>query len=321
VRGVRRKTKGQRSVYPGRRNKAFHGIINLRDYVKHYGKRGLEEVIKILKAHILMAIDPGVILTAGAVFAAMDLECKLDCSIKDAFARLCGVFIKYKLKTSRYYEATTDSFTREQNADMKAYKDDIAELKEHHPRTTDHAELRAYSKNFLESSDPLRRHNQDPKVLKAKSRSKSKKERFWANFVNEILAHVDALRDRFPDKNRTPIILFGGGKFQAKGHRSPPTTYMMRYLARFFLVIVVDEEFTSQNCSKCTKKLEKMEENGTRHWFCKNSVCCSVNKKDGSKYDKFIVHKDKSAPLNFTTIFASLLLTGKRPTAFCHPAN
>ena len=305
--------------YPGRYNQGFRGLIPAEHAVTHWAKTGPVEAKTVIDSNMFVSVDPGVINTGGFATAAMTLEFNEDKTV----ASLKGEFVSGILKTDRYYSETTDPFTKLQNAAMKAFGDNTDHQSENHKRTTDIDKLEVYRVSYFESSDQIRLHNQDLKVLRQKRKSYSRKQRFWATIVNEILTQVDALRKRHPEKNRTPIILFGDGKgFQSKGHRSAPAQSLMRYLARFFPVVLIGEPYTSQQCSKCVfGKLEKIEEKGsTRHWFCKNPDCCSVNK-DGSKYDKFIVHKDKSAPLNFTTIFASLLLTGKRPTAFCHPSE
>ena len=305
--------------YPGRKNNGFTGIVPVEHAITHCALRGVGECEKIINSHILISIDPGVINTAGSVVAAVNI--KRD--PKKGTVGMEGEFVRTKLKTTRFYESTTDSYTKEQNIEMKAFSDDITHLSEYHARTSDIDKLTRYADTYLEKSDPIRLHNREPEVLRQKRKSDSKKQQFWANYVNELLAQVDALRKRYPEKNRTPIILFGDGKFKStKGHRGAPARFLMRYLARFFPVFVVREPYSSQNCPKClVTKLLEMDMEGTRHWYCPKSDCRSINKKDGTKYDKFIVHKDISAPMNFITIFVTVLLTGKRPTAFCIPSS
>jgi hypothetical protein len=298
--------------------RAYRGMMNNKYFFEHFGKKGPAEAKKVLANHIFVCIDPGLINMGGITYVDADLE--LD---NEGKAKLTGKFVADKFKTSGYYEATTEADTKEYNRTLRAFREDMYELGKYSARTADSDKIKEYAKTYMQSSQSIREENRSQERLNAKSKIQSKKQKYFSRLVNQILAQVDAIRDLNPKKNRTPIILFGNGKFQSKGHRSSPTEWLKKYLARFFLVIMIDEPYTSQKCSKCIGQLEKMKMQGTRHWYCSNSDCCSVNKKDenGAKHEKFIVHKDISAPMNFFTIFVSHLLTGKRPKGFCFPSD
>jgi hypothetical protein len=286
----------------------FRGIIKGEHFFANYGRRGPQEAKDVFGNHIITAVDPGVHNTAGMVTVAADLEAS------DGAASLVGRFVPSKISTARYYQETS---TRTKDRNMREYSGCIKALSEFNPRTANTEKLKLFKDSYVKNSKPIRLYNQSRGNLAEARLRRLKKQRFWSTVVNEIREQIKALQKLHPKKTGAPIILFGDGNFSSKGHRQAPNKFLLKYLSKFFLVVIINEAYTSQNCPKCFGKLKKIEETGTRHWYCDAGDCRST-KKGGVKADRFLVHKDISAPMNFVTIFAQLLLTGTRPPRFCH---
>ena len=92
------------------------------------------------------------------------------------------------------------------------------------------------------------------------------------------IAHVRGLIEEDKTKsgksalpNHRPIILFGdysGGKDLAV------------YLANFFTVIIMDECYTSQQCSRCHKKMKQVKHNDIRRYFCSDKKVKKITQLD-----------------------------------------
>ena len=97
-----------------------------------------------------------------------------------------------------------------------------------------------------------------------------------------------------------------------RGHLSGNASWLKEYLSRFFLVLIIDESYTSQKCSKCWGQLENLQ--GTvRVLECRNQNCM-VQTSRGNR--NFLVNKDISAPLNMMMNGINLVLNGRRLEQF-----
>ena len=85
----------------------------------------------------------------------------------------------------------------------------------------------------------------------------------------------------------------------------------MKYLARFFFVVVVNEHNSSKKCPVCETDMTLIpNQKGYRLWQCAGS--CS--REDGEL--PFVVNKDKSAGVCFMKILFGLVVNGVRPVNF-----
>ena len=107
--------------------------------------------------------------------------------------------------------------------------------------------------------------------------------------------------ERHKGKNAMPVIVCGNPKFKAsmKGHRPVAPKATVEYLARFFIVIMVNKHNTSKLDyvkGQMMKLIKKQK--GMWLWQCEDSR---------------IVNKNVLACLNIFQIFCCLVAHGRRP--------
>jgi hypothetical protein len=93
---------------------------------------------------------------------------------------------------------------------------------------------------------------------------------------------------------KKPILLLGkkyGPSKGARGTRGHMATPLVKYLAQFFLIVLTDEDYTSQLCPLCHHQTEFARDSEIRSKVCKN---CPV--KGGND---FFFDRDYGAPSNF----------------------
>jgi hypothetical protein len=137
-----------------------------------------------------------------------------------------------------------------------------------------------------------------------------RKQRYWSRFSNMLFGIVDRLhREAGVGLHKPPVIIFGNSLIRPmSGHKTVPSSWLMRRLATQFAVVSLDEHFTSQKCPKCCGQMDS-HGFGCRLKACANAVC-------SKGHDSFIVNRDIAAPQNMTTIFVCLLIYGMRPRPF-----
>jgi hypothetical protein len=107
-----------------------------------------------------------------------------------------------------------------------------------------------------------------------------------------------------------PVIIIGDVSFSgAKGHPAGCPGWIRRFLKRFFLVIVMDEYYTSQLCPKCWKFCK---ESGYRQKKCNS---CKMVDTDGRTVE-YHCDRDDGAVENMLSIFLCMLFYGERPRVF-----
>ena len=93
-----------------------------------------------------------------------------------------------------------------------------------------------------------------------------------------------------------------------KGHRAAPPKQLIKYLSRFFTVLLVGEFHTSQFCGQCESNLVSYQESIRMY-------TCGCQRSDGG--GSLIVNKDRSASLGMVRIASNLLAHGSRPMIYC----
>ncbi len=120
-------------------------------------------------------------------------------------------------------------------------------------------------------------------------------------FGDILWKFVDKIQEavRLSGSTKKPVILLGdkyGPHKGAHGTRGHMTTPLVKYLAQFFLIVLVPEDFTSQGCPPCHRKTEFASKESWRGKVCKN---CPVAGKD------FFFDRDYGAASNihFKAVF------------------
>ena len=130
----------------------------------------------------------------------------------------------------------------------------------------------------------LLKSNTSKKKLVQKQHQANRQRADWARLANSLLCIADAVATKnkaeFGEKTGCPILVIGNPTFNAvKGQRATSTKGLIKYLARFFIVFVIDEYNTSKCCNACHEPVEKAAGKGTRIWKCGNKKCAKVWKK------------------------------------------
>jgi transposase len=144
----------------------------------------------------------------------------------------------------------------------------------------------------------LLQSNQQKKKLVQKQHLKNRKRADWARLANSLLCVADSVASRneveFGKKTGCPILVIGNPTFNAvRGQRSTSTKGLIKYLARFFIVFVIDEFNTSRACNECHQHVKKEPGKGTRIWKCGNKECGKHGEKmnkDVSAWYLFIIY-------------------------------
>ena len=150
--------------------------------------------------------------------------------------------------------ARVNAYSASKNVEMDAFRPGVRALSQLPGRVMDEAEYNEHAKLFKTVGPDMVTHAGSPEQRRQYAALQGRKSSYWSDFVNTIWAMQDAM---CPDSDRPPIILFGNGKFPTgRGSTAGNYTWLKTYLARFFLIILVDEYNTSQRCPKCLGQLE-----------------------------------------------------------------
>ena len=122
--------------------------------------------------------------------------------------------------------------------------------------------------------------------------------------------HLSQCHAIAPEKTGAPILVIGKPTFASsmKGHRAAPPKQLIKFLSRFFTVLLVQEFHTSQYCGQCDSKMEPYQQS-IRMYTCN----CQRSDEGGP----LIVNKDRSAALAMIRIATNLLAHGSRPRIYC----
>jgi hypothetical protein len=104
--------------------------------------------------------------------------------------------------------------------------------------------------------------------------------------------------------NRPPLVVFGA----ACG------VELADFLSKIFLVVRMNEAFTSANCPRCHAKVKKAEQGQVRHWKC--SCYPNAHDKEGNVDLDPKMNKDTSACSNILFVFMWYLAHGERNEKF-----
>ena len=180
--------------------------------------------------------------------------------------------------------------------DQTDYENHMNQLSKHHERTMDPLEFKMHMEAFQNHGVPILKANADPQSLKARFHLANKKRSYWAALPNILLALADAKLKRAKKEESVtedalcnasdgfPIVVIGKPTFKAsmRGFRSVAPKKTIEHLAKFFLVVLVDEYNTSKVCATCCKeKLKQVKSTkGTRIWECPS---CTIPDKQANK--------------------------------------
>jgi hypothetical protein len=95
-------------------------------------------------------------------------------------------------------------------------------------------------------------------------------------------------------------------------------TATIEFLSKQFTVVLINEYYTSQRCSRCHNWLNmQRDRGGTRQHLCSNPLCYRVTDRVTGQQRPARVNKDVNASQLFLSIFLHVLETGRRPYDFC----
>jgi hypothetical protein len=199
----------------------------------------------------------------------------------------------------------------------KEVEEAISDLSQHHARTMDVTEFKAHQVAFQKQSPQLLDNSCSRKKLVINRQLRSIKQRYLSELVNTVYALDETLHTRKGiEREKAPVIVIGSATVNGiKNKRSVPSTAIINYLKRFFLVLTVDEYNTSQKCPKCWGQLK--DGKGIRIKVCHNKDCQSTT--DDGKTFPFHVNRDVSASMNLFAIALHLVSGLGRPDAFRRP--
>ena len=286
--------------------RGFRGMINidcaLREGSLHTGSA---QAADLFNNRLVVLIDPGQANLAGIVYACGTLD-----PVTSTFA---GNFKKGVIRSSGYRQAAgIDAYCASTDVAMDAHKPGMLRLSQQHGRTMDLAEYQDHADTFKQAGPALVQHSNSAAQRRQYASLQRQKQAYWSGVVNRIYAVNDVIG---ADPSKPPIIVFGNGSFStARGSTSGNYSWLKRYLARFFLVVLVDEYNTSQKCPKCHGQLQ-FHGAGVRIKKCDS---CSPNGRPGMP---FLVNRDISAAMNFAAVTCSIVARGTRPVQFTPAAN
>ena len=91
----------------------------------------------------------------------------------------------------------------------------------------------------------IQARNSGAEETKARRKARIQRQRYWSNFVNNLFALAESMNDGA--MMLMPMILFGASEFSTmKGQRSTNPKWIIDYLKRFFVVLVIDESKLSK---------------------------------------------------------------------------
>ena len=293
-----------------------------------------EEALEELYNHPFVCMDPGRKNDAGVVALAATKQAD-GTTLVQGKKHLFVSDMRYKMTG---VDALID------DPELKPDAQDMKALSQRHGRKRDAESYKTFTGVFRDKGNNIRKLNRDPRVLRKKRWMKNRTRSYWCSMVSMILALASSIVDYKCDlEGRAPIIVFGNPTFKAsaKRQRSGAPKKLLRYLKRFFTVVVIGEYNTSKLCPRCQGELDLIDPKGTRMWKCPScrSHCEKPLYGVGGERNAatlfglnpefpprewpppviehpFIVNKDISAALNMFHIFYHLIATGERPAAF-----
>ena len=273
-------------------------------------KIGTGALKDILHNHVVLSFDAGLIVeVTGSVIAATMTNDGIEADV--AF---------FDLPSGSKYD-DVDPYVDQKQKEMEYLQPDMEELKTNHGKTVDPVAYEEHLKAFEKYGKKIHGFNSKRKNKKRANRKNRKKQGHYMKQALKALQMACAImKDKRPGINGAPIILWGNPTFNPcmKGFRATAPKKLIKFFSKYFLIIMVNEHMSSQNCPNCLEKLVLMPNSRTRKWRCDRG--CKMNNKprgeDVQGQDQLVVNKDKSATCNFFTIFCCLMVTGKRPKKF-----
>lgn len=293
----------------------IHGAKGLL-YLESAAKRGQivtgkQQVTDLFDNHPFICFDPGRKNDAGvtAVVASTVGEEVLIHAKKHLF-----------VAETRYRETGVDAHIVD--PEMKPETKHLKALAQTSGRTRDPEKYKSFGGVFKSDGRKMVKNSCERRLLQKRAKLRNRTTSYWCSINSMILALADSVRRDSGRSSNTgaPIIIFGNPTFSAsaKRQRSGAPKKLLRYLKRFFTVVVVGEYNTSKLCPQCQQALHLIDPEGFRMWrcgFCR-SRCVNGNHE---VYHDFDVNKDISASLNMFHIFYYLMATGERPPEFSRP--
>jgi hypothetical protein len=125
-------------------------------------------------------------------------------------------------------------------------------------RTNDVSEYTKFCELYKIHGKAILEENTRPEMIKLKNELEKNKQRQLFEIVNVLVAHAEALRGT---KTGVPLIVAGNPTFSpnVKGKRSVAPKSLLRWLSKFFTVLVVDEYNTSKVKHRCSEILNFLE--------------------------------------------------------------
>ena len=173
-------------------------------------KTGKDELVKSIENHFIFAIDPG---------AKIDKVTGSQITL-NSDNTITRVSVTFSINTSSHKNYSTEN-TGERENRINSTKD---------------GDFDKFCENFAGLNTERIFEN-----LEKRQYAKSANQRANQGYVHQIFEHWRALRKKFPDGrySNPPIVAFGTGA-NSKSRRE--------YLSRFFTVVDINENKTSQTC-------------------------------------------------------------------------
>ena len=310
------------------RRRKWTGLIPIDSMVaKSQLKTGLDVARALFTDTAVISIDTGFVNMVGAVAAFGEVMTKTGEDGQEIFDGFKGEFKRYLVKSRGKYSATgTDALINDRIEEMSnKHTEAMAKLSENHGRVMKAADYEKFAEAFRQEAPDLLETNSAEATKKQKQKKARLTQRYYSNFRNTLLALADALYSKKLETNpgtkrKRPVVIFGKASFGTMaGQRSANPVWLMNYLKRFFVVIVVDEYNSSQKCPVCLTQLQSYG-TGVRLKKCPECTSESVIKNDdgstAKKTHPFIVNRDIAAPMCMLRIVLSMVLFGRRPVEF-----
>ena len=299
-------------------NRGFKGRPNLSAMIKHAEvKLGMDAAKELFDDRPMICMDFGFVNPIGAI-AAMGV-------IDEANGSYDATLMRYFMSSDSYYGgAGIDEYLNGQTEHFRNIRSEMATLSKNSLRTCSSEEYEENVADFAETRNSIWEKNDMSEFVSTRGRYTRRKQKKWANFVNDIYGMSEELcRSRYGKDSmleKAPVLVIGDVSFGGmRGKRSAPTSWVVNYLKRFFLVVMMDEYNTSQKCPKCWGQMDFFKSGNLRLKKCDQ---CDAG--DGtSRYNQrtgspFVIDRDISAPMNMLGILLWVILTGERPDQFKH---
>jgi hypothetical protein len=173
--------------------------------------------------------------------------------------KLEGKFIKQLFTAeAKYRNSGHATFTEEYLKSKDIIEKHAAAISVNSGRTYDSEKHEAFVKTFNEHGYKILAENSKPQMSQLRNNLKKNKQRQMFELVNILVAHAEAIRG---SRKGVPIIVVGNPTFSptVKGKRSVSSKSLLRWLSKFFVVLVVDEYNTSKVIHRCSEILNFLE--------------------------------------------------------------